>query len=307
MAPWGLQRKTYESHFPPGWTFRTSRLHKWLVAPHVAVWWNEPFDLVSLEARYGPRIDGSEPIHVYLTQFEGAPIGWIQWYRWRDFPEHAIQLGADYGSAGIDLAIGEFKMTGRGLGPAVIREFGTNYIFVHRDLDAIIADPSVSNLNSVSAFKKAGSALSTQCSSQRKPLNGTSFAWIVNDRIVLSATLATPLHWSSCGAVPQVELTTWHKPWLALALRASRKLPGFRRYFHFFTLLDKQRNTDLKPRFQRGHLGATSAGRIATYGEFRLGKPSTRQTSAAADQSDCRYTCSLAAECPPPEGPAHSL
>jgi aminoglycoside 6'-N-acetyltransferase len=131
-------------------------LQKWLAAPHVAVWWNERFALASLEAKYGPRIDGTEPIHVYLIQFDGVPIGWIQWYRWRDFPTHAIRLGADHKSAGVDLAIGEIEMTGRGLGPAVIREFGTNYIFVDRDLVAIIADPSVRNRNSISAFKKAG-------------------------------------------------------------------------------------------------------------------------------------------------------
>lgn len=131
-------------------------LQKWLAAPHVAIWWNEQFDLASLESRYGPRIDGSEPVHVYLILFEGVPIGWIQWYRWRDFPGHANRLSADHRSAGIDLAIGEIAMTGRGIGPAVIREFGTNCIFTNGDLDAIVADPSVRNLNSVSAFKKAG-------------------------------------------------------------------------------------------------------------------------------------------------------
>lgn len=64
-------------------------LQKWLAAPHVGVWWNERFDLASLEAKHGPAIDGSEPIHVYVIQCDGVPIGWIQWYRWRDFPEHA--------------------------------------------------------------------------------------------------------------------------------------------------------------------------------------------------------------------------
>src|SRR6185295_6353857 len=97
-----------------------------------------------------------EPIHVYLIQFESVPIGWIQWYRWRDFPKHAIRLGADYRSAGIDLAIGEIEMTGRGLGPAVIREFGTNYIFTNGDIRAIVADPAARNTRSVSAFRKAG-------------------------------------------------------------------------------------------------------------------------------------------------------
>ena len=131
-------------------------LQKWLAAPHVAVWWNERFDLASLEAKYGPAIDGSEPIHVYLIQSEGVPIGWIQWYRWRDFPEHAVQLGADANSAGIDLAIGEFEMTGRGLGPTIIRELASGYIFVNGDVCAIVADPATSNRRSVRAFKKAG-------------------------------------------------------------------------------------------------------------------------------------------------------
>jgi aminoglycoside 6'-N-acetyltransferase len=131
-------------------------LQKWLAAPHVAVWWNERFDLTSLEAKYGPSIDGSEPIHVYLIQSEGVPIGWIQWYRWRDFPKHAIQVGADPMSARIDLAIGEIELTGRGLGPAVIREFGTNYIFTNGDVGAIVADPSARNKRSVRAFRKAG-------------------------------------------------------------------------------------------------------------------------------------------------------
>lgn len=47
-------------------------------------------------------------------------------------------------------------MTGRGLGPFVIQEFVKNYIFTSGDLGAIVADPSASNLNSVSAFRKAG-------------------------------------------------------------------------------------------------------------------------------------------------------
>jgi aminoglycoside 6'-N-acetyltransferase len=131
-------------------------LQKWLAAPHVAGWWNERFDLSSLDAKYGPRIDGSEPIHVYVIEHAGARIGWIQWYRWRDFPEHAKRLGADASSAGIDLAIGEIEMTGRGVGPAALREFGTKYIFVNSDINAIVADPAAMNVRSVSAFKKAG-------------------------------------------------------------------------------------------------------------------------------------------------------
>ena len=31
-------------------------IQEWLAAPHVAVWWNEQYDLASVEAKYGPRV-----------------------------------------------------------------------------------------------------------------------------------------------------------------------------------------------------------------------------------------------------------
>lgn len=110
----------------------------------------------SIEAKYGPGIDGTEPVHVYVIERGTALIGWIQWYRWRDYPEHANQLGSDASSAGMDLAIGEIEMIGRGLGPLIIREFTTHYIFVDEDVNAIVADPATNNLRSIGAFKKAG-------------------------------------------------------------------------------------------------------------------------------------------------------
>lgn len=154
-------------------------LRKWLAAPHVAAWWNEPFDLAGLEAKFGPCIDGTEPVHVYLILIEGAPIGWIQWYRWRDFPKHAMQLGTDH-KTGIDLAIGEIEWTGHGLGPAVLRDFAAGYIFSNQDLGAIVADPSVNNLHSLSAFKKAGSRIVSTVQLVGRSFNDTSFAWTVS-------------------------------------------------------------------------------------------------------------------------------
>ena len=131
-------------------------LQEWLAAAHVAVWWNERPDVASVEAKYGPRVDGSEPTHVFVIEQEGRPIGWIQWYLWADHPEHARQLGAAPSSAGIDLAIGEVKMTGLGLGPVAIREFTKQFVFVNPGVCAVVTDPEESNLRSLGAFKKAG-------------------------------------------------------------------------------------------------------------------------------------------------------
>ena len=98
-------------------------LQGWLSAPHVAAWWHERFDLASVCAKYGPRVDGAEPTHVFVIEHGGRSVGWIQWYLWADYPEHALQLRAELGSAGIDLAIGERALTGLGLGPTAICEF----------------------------------------------------------------------------------------------------------------------------------------------------------------------------------------
>jgi RimJ/RimL family protein N-acetyltransferase len=130
--------------------------HEWLSAPHVAAWWNEQLDLPGVEAKYGPRVDGTEPTHMFVIEQEVRPIGWIQWYLWSDYPEHAAQLGAEPTSAGIDLAIGELSMTGLGLGPTAIREFVRQVVFSNPEVCAVVSDPQENNLRSLRAFEKAG-------------------------------------------------------------------------------------------------------------------------------------------------------
>ncbi len=83
-----------------------SILQKWLAEPHVREWWHDDLNAEEIEARYGPRVDGTEPTHVYIIIKDTKPIGIIQWYLWSDYPDHAAQLGADGTAAGIDLAIG---------------------------------------------------------------------------------------------------------------------------------------------------------------------------------------------------------
>jgi aminoglycoside 6'-N-acetyltransferase len=113
-------------------------------------------DLATVNAKYGPRVDGAEPTHVFVIEHAGRPVGWIQWYLWSDYPEHAVQLGAELLSAGIDLAIGELAMTGLGLGPVAIREFLGQIVFADPRVCAVITDPEEGNLGSLRAFQKAG-------------------------------------------------------------------------------------------------------------------------------------------------------
>jgi aminoglycoside 6'-N-acetyltransferase len=115
----------------------------------VAAWWHERLDLASVDAKYGPRVDGAEPTHTFVIEYGGRPVGWIQWYLWFDYPEHARQLGAD-------LAIGELAMTGLGLGSVAISEFLKQIAFADPGVGAVIADPEEANLRSLRAFEKAG-------------------------------------------------------------------------------------------------------------------------------------------------------
>jgi RimJ/RimL family protein N-acetyltransferase len=131
-------------------------LQEWLSAPHVAAWWNERLDLPGVEAKYGPRVDGIEPTHMFMIEQEGRPTGWIQWYRWSDYPEHAGQLGAEPDSAGIDLAIGDPGMTGLSLGPNIIRMFVRQVVYSNPEVRAVVSDPGESNFRSLRAFEKAG-------------------------------------------------------------------------------------------------------------------------------------------------------
>jgi aminoglycoside 6'-N-acetyltransferase len=122
----------------------------------VAVWWHECLDLAGVEAKYGPRVDGDEPTHVFVIEHCERPVGWIQWYLWSAYPEHARQLKAEGSSAGIDLATGDIAMTGLGLGPAAICEFLRQIVFADSNVTAVITDPEEGNLRSLRAFKKAG-------------------------------------------------------------------------------------------------------------------------------------------------------
>lgn len=131
-------------------------LQEWLSVPHVATWWGNPPDLGTVNKKYGRLVDGTQPTHVFVIERGRQPVGWIQWYLWSDYQEHATQLAAEPFSAGIDLAIGELGMTGLGLGPVAIREFLWQVVFARAGIDAVITDPAEANLRSLRAFEKAG-------------------------------------------------------------------------------------------------------------------------------------------------------
>jgi aminoglycoside 6'-N-acetyltransferase len=138
------------------------RVARWLHEPHVDAWWRQPLDLEGVEAKLGPRVDGREPTRMHLIRLDGDPIGWIQWYRWADYPEHAARLGAGERTAGLDLAIGDVSAIGRGVGTRVIVTF-VRRVFDEPDIAAIVCDPEEANRRSVRAFARAGFTTERVC------------------------------------------------------------------------------------------------------------------------------------------------
>jgi aminoglycoside 6'-N-acetyltransferase len=149
----------------PGFCFRPlsrddfSLLSTWLGAPHVQRWWREDPDPAAIEARYGPGVDGTDPGEVFVVERDGRPIGLIQRYRFDDNPawrESLRETGTPSDAAGIDYLIGEERLVGGGLGPALIGQFLTDTWIRYPDIAAVVVNIDQANRRSWRAVEKVG-------------------------------------------------------------------------------------------------------------------------------------------------------
>ncbi len=46
-------------------------LSDWFSRPHVEPWWREPYDVGSIERKYGPSVDGLGPTELFVIETEG--------------------------------------------------------------------------------------------------------------------------------------------------------------------------------------------------------------------------------------------
>jgi aminoglycoside 6'-N-acetyltransferase len=134
-------------------------LARWLAEPHVERWWREPADLASVEARYGPAIDGEDPTELFIAGADGTEFGMLQRYRLADEPEYLAALlpaGATPASSSIDYLIGDQSLTGRGLGPALIELVAADTWRRQPAITQIVVAVQQDNRPSWRALEKAG-------------------------------------------------------------------------------------------------------------------------------------------------------
>lgn len=131
-------------------------LARWLGEEHVRRWWHdtEPA-LDDVVARYGPRIDGTTPTHMWVVDLNGHSIGFVQDYRVRDHPGVAL-LTPDPDAVGLDYAIGEPAWAGRGLGARILWTWMRGARQRFPDATAYVAAPDHRNAASLRILDKAG-------------------------------------------------------------------------------------------------------------------------------------------------------
>jgi len=133
-------------------------LSTWLSRPHVQRWWQEGFDTLLIEERYGPVVDGTDPTECFVVEHDGRPVGFIQRYLLGDNREWLTSLalaGTPEDAAGIDFFIGVETLIGAGLGPQIIRAFVDATWLRHPQIEAIVVNVSPENRRSWRALEKA--------------------------------------------------------------------------------------------------------------------------------------------------------
>jgi RimJ/RimL family protein N-acetyltransferase len=106
--------------------------------------------------KYLPRIEGKDPTLCYLIFHGLMPIGFIQFYRFNDYPQTKTQFGIADDMAGIDIFLGEEDYLHKGFGSLIIRKFLKKIVFATITATGCIVDPEPNNHIAIRAYEKAG-------------------------------------------------------------------------------------------------------------------------------------------------------
>lgn len=134
----------------------------WLQRPHLSRWWLEASTLADELVDCRRSVRGEQPTQVLLVLDRAeTPIGWCQWYAYRDYPADAAQIGARPDEVGIDYAIGEPEAIGQGVGTALIAAL-VDYVRARHPAAGMVADPSAANAASRRVLEHNGFRLADE-------------------------------------------------------------------------------------------------------------------------------------------------
>jgi aminoglycoside 6'-N-acetyltransferase len=134
---------------------------RWLADAEVSRWWPDRNDLASLEAAYGPCIDGGDPTQVFVVVVNGIDAGIAERYLVADNPDWGSSLLAavpdlaDVPAAGMDYLIGVSHLRGRGVGTAMVAAFAARAL-ADLPVDLMVVSVQQDNRASWRALERAG-------------------------------------------------------------------------------------------------------------------------------------------------------
>ena len=134
-------------------------LLRWLTNPTVQEWYeNQEGDtLDAIKEKYQPRITGTDYVHPAIIEWQGKPVGYLQYYEAREEKGYPLKelLLEEPDVWAIDILIGETEHIGKGIGSASLRLM-IRYLFEEQRARTIIIDPDTRNERAIRAYEKAG-------------------------------------------------------------------------------------------------------------------------------------------------------
>lgn len=131
-------------------------LHDWFNRPHLVEWWGG--ELSSPEAvrqQYHPGVLSASKVTSYIGLLDGRPFAYAQSYVALGSGDGWWQEETDPGVRGIDQAIGDEALLGKGYGSLLVRAL-VDLLFANPEVSKVQVDPSPRNLRAIRCFEKAG-------------------------------------------------------------------------------------------------------------------------------------------------------
>ncbi len=134
-----------------------SDVARWLAADHVRRWFGSQGEptVERVTEHYGPRIDGMTPTRMWVVEVNGRSVGFCQDYRLRDHPDYT-PVTPDPEAVGVDYAIGEPHLVGRGVGTVMLWTWLASARRRYPDVATYFAAPDHRNAASLRVLEKLG-------------------------------------------------------------------------------------------------------------------------------------------------------
>lgn len=107
-------------------------------------------------AKYTPRIMGQESVRCFVILYGNRPIGYIQSYSIRDYPDFRRYVDSPEATVGVDVFIGDADHVHKGLGSFILTRFLRTIVFDSQHATSCLIDPDARNTVAIRAYEKAG-------------------------------------------------------------------------------------------------------------------------------------------------------